>query len=247
MIIDAHRNLGETSWARADADDIVRDMDLAEVDVAVVSPMGRLLVVANSEGNDVIARAAYAYPGRLVGFASVNPWWGQDGVREVERAITKLGLRGLTLNPAMQGFPAHDPIVYPLIEASIRLHVPVYIHSGTPVFSLPLQILALGELYPDATIIMGHMGGADFYVDIPLAIGQTPNVYLETSLTCHVGYVDEAYAVVGGRRLLFGTAYPFSDTRAELLKIRQARASEEDRERILGGNLARLLRLEGMA
>ena len=128
-----------------------------------------------------------------------------------------------------------------MVAAAIELGIPIYIHSGTPVYSLPLQIIELAERYPDGRFIMGHMGGADFYVDVPSSAYRAPNVYYETSLTCHVGYVDEIIVSAGHSRVVFGSDSPTSQQAAELLKIRLAILTDAEREDVFGNNILRLL------
>ena len=133
----------------------------------------------------------------------------------------------------------------PLVEAATELGLPIYIHSGTPVFSLPLQIIELAERHPASTLIMGHMGGADFYVDVPSSAHRAANVYYETSLTCHIGYVDEIVLQAGHERVLFGSDSPTSQQAAELLKIRLAILTDAQRQDVLGNNVLRLLGEKG--
>lgn len=240
MIVDAHCHIGETPHYCQTPEDLLKQMDTNGIDRAVICSSGRHLVVDNREGNEMIARTVRDHPDRFYGFAAVNPWYGLRGVEELRRAADD-NLVGLKLHPAMHGHHAHDPLVYPLIEAAIELDLPIYIHSGTPVFSLPLQIIELARQYPKGKFIMGHMGGADFYVDVPSSAHLAPNVYYETSLTCHVGYVDEIIAVAGYQRVLFGSDSPTSQQAAELRKLELAQLTEEQRAHVLGMNFLTLL------
>lgn len=240
MIVDSHCHIGDGAHASQSSADLLRNMDKNNVARAIVCASGRHITVDNQEGNDLIATEVRRHTDRFYGFACVNPWYGERGIAELRRAIGE-GLVGLKLHPSMQGYWANDPLVFPLVEAAVALRIPVYIHSGTPVFSLPLQIVDLAERYPEATFIMGHMGGADFYVDVPSSAYRTSNVYYETSLTCHVGYVDEIVKEAGHERVLFGSDSPTSQLEVELLKIRMAILTDEQRSDILGTNALRLL------
>ena len=240
MIIDAHCHLGETPHYRQTAEDLLRQMDANGVDRAVIVGSGRHIVVENQEGNRFIAESVKRYPSRFYGFACVNPWYGEKAINELRRGVSE-GLVGLKLHPSMQGYLANDPIVEPVVHTAIELHLPIYIHSGTPVHSLPLQIVELAEKYPAGTFIMGHMGGADFYVDVPSSAKRVPNLYYETSLTCHVGYVDEIIVQAGHRRVLFGSDSPTSQQAAELLKVRLSRMTAAQCSDVLGENFLHLL------
>jgi predicted TIM-barrel fold metal-dependent hydrolase len=224
---------------------VLREMDSAGVERAVVCPWGAELAVRNADGNDRIARAVAAHPGRLLGFASVNPWWGADAVAELDRAIQRLGLSGLKLHSVVQGFEIDDDVVLPVIERAAELGVVVYVHTGTPVLALPLQLLELATRYPQVPFIAGHMGGADFYVDAPLSLPRAENVWLETSLSCHAGYIGEAVAAAGAQRVLFGSDSPTSRMASELTKIRVLELGEEVERQVFGANLQALLERHG--
>ena len=244
MIVDAHCHLGETPHYGQSAEDLLRQMDANGVDRAVIVGSGRHIVVENEEGNRSIAETVHRYPDRFYGFACVNPWYGEKAINELRRAVTE-GLVGLKLHPSMQGYWANDPIVEPVIHTAIELRLPIYIHSGTPIYSLPLQIVELAEKYPAGTFIMGHMGGADFYVDVSSSAKRAPNLYYETSLTCHVGYVDQIIVQAGHQRVLFGSDSPTSQQAAELLKVRLARMTDAQCKDVLGENFIHLLASTG--
>src|SRR5262245_22985811 len=59
-------------------------------------------------GNDYVAGVVEKYPDRFIGFASVDPWKGQAALKELERAVKELGLRGLKLHPTSQAFFPND-------------------------------------------------------------------------------------------------------------------------------------------
>src|SRR5580693_1219125 len=59
-------------------------------------------------GNDYVADVVKKYPEQFIGFASVDPWKGAMAVRELERAVTELGLRGLKMMQITQAFFPND-------------------------------------------------------------------------------------------------------------------------------------------
>src|SRR5262245_13799116 len=68
---------------------------------------------AHYVGNDYVAEVARKYSGQFIGFASVDPWKGAIAIRELERAVKELGLRGLKLHPTVQAFFPNDTRFYP--------------------------------------------------------------------------------------------------------------------------------------
>jgi len=242
-IIDAHCHVGQTPYVQQSVQSLLAEMDACGVEKAIICGMGSHIVCNNVEGNDFVSGIVKANPKRFVGFASINPWYGEGAIKELRRSVIKLNLRGLKLHPSLQGFQANDRVVFPIIEEAIRVELPIYIHSGTPVYSLPLQILALAQKYPEGKFILGHMGGADFYIDVPLSFPNTPNVYLETSLTCHTGYVAEAIRKVGSRRIVFGSDSPISQINVEIEKIRVLNLDEETLNRIMWHNIVEIVKM----
>jgi predicted TIM-barrel fold metal-dependent hydrolase len=137
-----------------------------------------------------------------------------------------------------------DPLVYPVIETAIDLDVPIYFYTGTPLNALPLQLAELAQRYRQARFVMGHMGNSDFWLDVPVALGQAPNVWGEVSpnLAAAVNRVIEAGFA---DRILFGSDAPLMRLDLEVQKIRYWQASEEQRAAMMAGNLMELLYGEG--
>ena len=76
--------------------------------------------------NDYIAAIAAAQPEVFIGYASVNPAYRgpRAAVRELERAVTELGLRGLKLYPMYQDWSPADPVLaFPVFAKAEELFV----------------------------------------------------------------------------------------------------------------------------
>ena len=123
-IVDARCTIGEGRVASLSADDLVRRLDANEVEAAVVGPPDRCLAVANGEGNDLVLDACRRHPDRLIGFATVNPWYGDDAVTELRRAVAA-GLRGLILHPPLQGYLLLDTLVDPVVAVAEEHGLPL--------------------------------------------------------------------------------------------------------------------------
>jgi predicted TIM-barrel fold metal-dependent hydrolase len=242
MIIDALCFLGQGRGLTQTPEDLLGQMDRAQIDRAVVCPVLEHVTVYNREGNDTILEYVRRYPTRLIGFATVNPWYGSAAVAELERALTA-GLSGVYLNSARQGYFIHDDLVHPVIRVAEAFSVPVYFHTATPIFALPFQLTELAYHFPKVNFIMGHLAAADYWTDAVPAARQVPNIYLETSMRSGIATLREAVREVGGDRVVFGSSSPESDPEIELAKIRLACFSPEEETQILGGTMARLLGL----
>lgn len=239
LLIDAHCHVGEGIHYRLMPNELLRQMDDLGIDRTLLVPADRYIAVDNAEGNDFLLRTVERWPDRFGGFATVNPWYGERAVAELRRAIG-LGLVGVKLHPVLQGFLLCDPLVHPVIEAAIELDVPVYVHTGTPVNALPLQLAELAQRYPEGRFIMGHMGNPDFWLDVPTALSQAPNLWAELS-PCLPGMVNRIVEAGFADRLIFGSDAPLTDLALEVLKVQYWQVSEEQRAAIMAGNLLRIL------
>jgi hypothetical protein len=238
MIIDGYCTLGVDREFDLTADALLRALDQAAVDRAVIAPVDRCLAVDHRAGNDAMLTAARAHPGRFIPACAVNPWYGSKAVRELRRAL-KAGARMLVLHPLVQGFAADDELVWPLLETVAGKGIPVYIHTGPPGNATPWQVVHLAERYPGVDFIMGHCGATDFWGDAVLAGRSADNLMLESSLARPTTFANHVRAL-GGQRGIMGSAAPLNDF---VFEWEQTRAVLPPAEwgGIYGDNLLRLL------
>jgi len=115
-------------------------MDEAGIDVQVLSqtqPGAEVLDPAEAvplarEANDLLAEAIAQHPTRFSGFA-VLPCSAPDvAAGELERAVTKLGLKGALINGRVGGRFLDERLFWPIFESAEHLDVPIYLHPGLP-------------------------------------------------------------------------------------------------------------------
>ena len=246
MIFDAHCHIGRehsrNHSIELSVDELVKSMDRNSISKAVICPIGKGLTVQIAKANDEIANAVKKYPNRVVGFAGANPWQEDEAVDDLEKAVRNLGLRGLKLHPDIQGFPASDELAYPLVRRAGELKVPVYVHSGTSPYSQPMEIGELAGACPETTIIMGHMGYDNYFCDAIPAAKQFKNLLLETSRNAQYWTIEDTVKSIGADRVIFGTDQPYSRAEVEIAAINSLKLDSESREKILGGNISRVLK-----
>lgn len=182
-----------------------------------------------------VAAAVAAFPDRFFGYFIANPL-APDAPARVTRAFDELGLQGLCLFPAMQGYSLHDERARALIEiAAARPRTLVFVHCGvlsvgiraklglpSPFdmrYSNPIDLHALALAYPKLPFVIPHFG-AGYLREALMVAALCPNVYLDTSSSNSWRQVlehpmtltqvfERALAVCGPRRLLFGTDSSF--------------------------------------
>jgi 5-carboxyvanillate decarboxylase len=169
------------------------DMDASGIDIAVLSlgsPGVQLFDAATAttlaaDSNDQLAEAITRHPDRFVGLAAFSPLDTDNAAKELERGVTKLGLRGGILNGHTLGTYLDDEKYWQVFEAAEALDVPIYLHPNMPspqmiepflnraldaaiygfacdtgLHALRLMIAGIFDRFPKLQIILGHCGEA---------------------------------------------------------------------------------------
>lgn len=240
MIIDAHNHAGGPD--RGDGKmqspgEIVAEMDRLGVDRAVIFPFNEVQPgVSFSLANNRIADAIREYPDRLVGFARLDPNYGENAIEELRRDI-RIGLAGLKLHPSSQSFSLRDGYLREIIKEAAKYNVPIIFDSGKKE-SPPDQFGELAELFPEARLIMAHMYGNFLEV-----AKKHLNIYLQTTGMFKLEVIRGAVETLGAERIIMGSDSPYISMEREIGKIRSLNISPEEKELIMGENMRALLRL----
>jgi 5-carboxyvanillate decarboxylase len=121
-------------------DERIADMNAAGIDHAVLAltaPGVQVFAPAEAsalaiDANDQLAEACRKYPTRLSGMAAVAPHDPANAVKEMERAIRKLGFKAVVINSHIMGHFLDEPQFLPVLEAAEALNVPIYLHPQGP-------------------------------------------------------------------------------------------------------------------
>ncbi len=242
-IIDAHTHiegLPGCDW-QDPPELILRLMDEAGIARAVVMTYCDAPLQHESYDPLTYVREACArYPERLIGFARLDPG-APESVALLEQAITEWGFQGLKLHPFGYRQQPDSPDTLKLLRKAAELGVPTLFHCGDEEYTLPLQIERVAKACPEATIIMGHMGGYFHVADAIQVALRCPNIYLETSATPHPERIREAVDLLGAERVIFASDGPGCDPSIELEKVRILGFSEAQLKLILSENILRLM------
>ena len=254
---DTFRTLFSDPASRlATADDLVSAMDGAGVDVSVVMGIGWTDRDVAREANDYVMQAMESYPGRLVGFCSVNPGWGPDAVAEADRCAAR-GAAGIgELHPDSQGFDLGDvETMAPLMSLARDLGLVVLTHASEPVGhrypgkgkTTPEVLYAFARNFPGNTLVFAHWGGGlPFYTLMPEVRDALDRVYYDTAaspLLYSPGVFSAAASLGVTGRVLFGTDFPLIRHRRLLREVEEASVPDSARDAMLGGNARELLGL----
>lgn len=240
MILDSHMHVGDFPMFNVslDRDGLVGQMREHGIATGLIFHPDNTLV------RDVLGRTPGVY-----GLVWANPRV-PGALEEAGRLLDEPGsrFRGLKLHPLLDGYHPDDPAVHPFMELLIERGLPTLIHCGHPIFTLPWSIEELIRRYPEARVILGHMGhGNIVYINAAIDVAaRNRNVYLETSGMPMHTKIREAVERVGPDRVLFGSDTPFHHPSVELTKVRVSGLPPDLAQRVLGENGRRLFFGESM-
>jgi 5-carboxyvanillate decarboxylase len=127
-------------------------MDAAGIDMQLLlltTPGVQLLdaetaIALAAASNDQVSQAVRKHPNRFAALAAVAPQVPQAAAKELERAVTRLQLKGAVINSHTHGEYLDDQKFWPIFEAAEALDVPIYIHPNTPPREMIGPLLARG-------------------------------------------------------------------------------------------------------
>ena len=229
----------------------VAQMRAAGVERAVICAADNTTTWGRRTPNEVIADICERFPDMFVGFAGADPHQGMQAVREFERAVRELGLRGLNLGPWLHKLMADDKRYYPLYAKAVELDVPVVLHMSmhfdptTPMETgNPSHLDEVCTHFPELKVVASHAGWPWVLQMIAVA-WRHPNVYLELS-GIRPRYLDRDLVryfdtpILRGR-VLFATDYPLLEWEPAIADLQALPIGEDAKREILWDNAARLL------
>jgi len=199
---------------------------------------------APDKGNLVVAESVKKYPDKFIGFSVINPRWYDAAVDEVVRAREELGMTGLKFHPASCQYDSDSPCLNKVMEKAIDLGFPMLFHCGADAHSHPRNLGALADRFPEATIIMAHMGEEAWFEGISIA-GDHQNIILDTTGSMNwYRIINFAIDSVGEDRVVFGMDFPSYNPGPEVSKVAEADITETQREKLFRLNAERILGLK---
>ena len=235
--------------APCSAEDLLREMDAAGVDRAVlVQPMG-----AYSFDNRYAAAGAAAHPGRFVAACCVDPY-GESPAETLGRLLDHPNVGGVRFFAlSRERSWLSDPDTFVLWEQAAASGA----HIVLTVFENQMdEVASLIERFPDASVSLDHCGFCDVAQPEPLlTLARFENLHLKVttnvidSATAAEGtarrFVKRLVDAFGAERLMWGSDYSQTHDRpyAELVEsgieaFSGLRSAEQ--EAVLGGTALRL-------
>jgi len=230
---------------------IIRYLDDSGVDYAValaeLSP-----ITTGVLSNEEVAEVCQGND-RMIPFCSINPFLVADLPGELERYVTEMGFRGLKLYPTYHHYYANSNRIYPLYAKAEELGIPVMIHTGSSIFKGarlkygdPLYMDDVAVDFPGLTLLMVHSGRGFWYDRAYFLAKLHANLYMEIAGLPPqrlLEYFPELERVAD--KVIFGSDWPgMPYIKRNIEIIRGLPLKDETKDKILGGNAARILGIE---
>lgn len=163
-------------------------MDASGVEQAVVLPIdsgfSQTMPLSLQEKTDWHANEVSDVP-NIITFVGIDPRRGEEGLRELERAVTIKGCRGWKLYPP-NGFYPDDDTFYPYYEKCVDLEIPIVIHTGFTSrfkhvkYAQPVHVDKVAADFPSLKIVLAHVG-VPWTQEALMVASKNPNVSVDVS------------------------------------------------------------------
>jgi predicted TIM-barrel fold metal-dependent hydrolase len=191
---------------------------------------------------------------RLIPFANVNPYMTERGAAGPEaRRLLQAGFRGFKVYPSYQYFYPNDRMLYPLYAAAEEAGAPIMVHTGSSVFkgarikyADPLFLDDVAVDFPRLKVLLVHSGRVIWYNTAFYLARLHENVYMEVAGLPPQKLMDYFPELErNADKIIFGSDWPgVVSIKDNIDVIRNLPLKEETREKILGGNAARILGIQ---
>jgi len=238
LVIDEHAHMGFSNWnysPNSAPAGMVAEMDLLGIDIACISHMASLSYDYRY-GNDKVLEAMAMFPGRFVGYCTINPLYENEIEGELERCFQK-GMKGIKLHPWVHQRPLSFESYEKTFAFAAKRQSFVMIHTYNEPDVATIDKYA--EVYPDATFIMGHSGGEMPTIEKAVQVmNRHENVYGDFAVSESMeGLVEWYVKTVGAKKMLFGTDMPSMEGRGNFCRLAMAEIEESEKQDIFGLNM----------
>lgn len=230
---------------------LFQEMDEADVALGVV--IGRVSQTLGTTSNDDIAATVRAHPDRFVGIAGIDPLDRKAAVKEIDRAVDVLGLRGVNLEPGTYRIPLHadDRRLYPIYAHCEDRGLPIVLMTGGNPgpdlgYTDPIAVDRVAADFPQLPIVLSH-GNWPWVHQILHVAFRRPNVHVSPDMYLFDLPGSDDYVKAADTYLqdqfVYASAYPFTPLKDYAARFRTLPIRASSMQKVLHDNAKRLLKL----
>lgn len=248
-VIDIHAHMGfyHAFWMpHSDAAGLVSEMDALGVVATAVSSHAAISSDV-SVGNDEVARACAAFPGRIIGYATADPHYPDLVVGELKRCFDVHGFRMIKIHPGVHMYPLNGKLYEKVYKFAEERSAPILTHTWHADPNCSMEVAAeVARRHPGITWLWGHSGGSVYEKALDFA-AELPNVYLDLASSLVVnGQLELFVSRAPVERIVFSSDMPFLSLPQQVAKVAFAQIPESAKRRILRDNSAAILEAAGV-
>ena len=242
-----------------------KSMDAAQINYSVILP-----VATNTKQVEKINSASAAlneknFSDGIISFGCIHPDF--TNYREELSREKNYGLKGIKIHPVYQDTSLDDTKYMRILDRAAELDLIVVTHTGLDigfpgvVRCSPQMAKNVIDTLGEFKFILAHMGGWKNWSEV-LTLLASKKIYLDTSFSTgkiiprsdsrwqeeDLKLLDAAQfmtfiKVFGADKILFGTDSPWTSPKVSIEFIKNLPLSNDDKNKILGGNAQRLLKV----
>jgi predicted TIM-barrel fold metal-dependent hydrolase len=242
LIIDGHIHAGHWSPSRF----LGRGVPLSEIETCLrdCGIDGAVLTTTDLRENLAVADFAHSSGGKRYWFF---PWINPRVPGEMEYLKRhRRDIHGIKFHPSVDRVRITDPLAGPFLDLAGAENLPVVVHCGRwQEMSSYAFALEAASAHPGVNFILSHMGGDTpelemATIEATKAAGLT-NVFLGIEGVREYWAVQRAIEELGAEHVIFGSDYPLGHPKMFLGLVDALVVSDDQRARVLGGNILDLL------
>ncbi|MFQ5569379.1 MAG: amidohydrolase family protein [Rhodothermales bacterium] len=199
-------------------------------------------------GNELIHALTQRYPDDVIGYATIDPKKSDDVAADIHRCHEVYGFSGLKPYNPRVGLPYNAPLYDPWYEKGNDIGGFVKLHQTAIGDTYLDEVADIAARYPNMNYLLAHSAWTwDVARERADFVRERPNVYLDLTFTSVLHGVVEFFVEEGlVDKVLFCTDAPMRDPIPQFGWVAYSRLSDADKEKILGGNMLRVLAHAGV-
>lgn len=243
-IIDCHAHLGgwyNFSIPECDEKSLIKFMNILGINrmcISALASVGPDFIYGNSWVYQVVKN----YPLKFFGYIALNPNYPELIKPEIDKYWKNRSMHGIKIHPVFHDYPLGGKIYQRIFNIQQEKKGLILSH----IWGIN-DVKTYGKIaqeFNDVTFLLAHIGGNEresIYEAINVT-NKCKNIYIDLTGSFHFnGLVEFIVKEVGAEKVLFGTDSPFIDGRSAIGRVVYSDISEEDKAKILGLNMEKIL------